>query len=154
VCAGLEWTSPPPAAHDRCVSETFKKDQRDIDAVLAGDGEAYARLVARHQGMIAGRLWRFTRDRRQLEDLVADVFVEAYTSLANFRGEGEFSHWLSVIATRVGYRFWKRRDRLVLTLLYWEGMSVAQAAGETGWSESMVKVQAHRARKKLRRWLE
>jgi RNA polymerase sigma-70 factor (ECF subfamily) len=191
-----------PAAHDRCVAEAFQKnqqnqqDQRDIDAVLSGDGEAYARIVARHQEMIAGRMWRFTRDKRQLEELVADVFVEAYTSLANYRGEGEFSHWLSVIATRVGYRFWKRRDRLrietplenwdgpvppsddpleaaeagetlhalldklpardrlVLTLMYWEGKSVTQVSAETGWSESMVKVQAHRARKKLKRRLE
>lgn len=146
--------------------------------------------------MAAGRLWRFTRDRRQLEELLSDVFVEAYTSLRKFRGEGDFSHWLSVIVTRVGYRFWKQRDRrrvetpleswdaprppepdaleasetaerlhallqrlaprdrLVLTLLYWEDMSVAQAARQTGWSESMVKVQAHRARKKLRELLE
>lgn len=185
--------SPDPAAHDRCVSEA---DQREIDAALSGDGEAYARLVRRYQSMVAGRLWRFTRDRRQLEELVSDVFVEAYTSLSKFRGEGEFSHWLSVIVTRVGYRFWKQRDRrrvevpleswdgprppepdaleadeaaeqlhallnqlpprdrLVLTLMYWEDMSVAQAAKETGWSASMVKVQAHRARKKLRQLLE
>lgn len=176
--------------------EPNEHDRRDIEAVLSGDGDAYARLVERHQSMIAGRLWRFTRDKRQLEELVADVFVEAYTSLANYRGEGAFSHWISVIATRVGYRFWKRRDRLrietpleswdgpipptndpleaaeagrqlhklldqlpprdrlVLTLMYWEGLSISRVAEETGWSESMVKVQAHRARKKLRRRLE
>ena len=46
------------------------------------------------------------------------------------------------------------RDRLVLTLLYWEGYSVAEAAKLAGWSQSMVKVQAHRARKRLRKKIE
>jgi RNA polymerase sigma-70 factor (ECF subfamily) len=46
------------------------------------------------------------------------------------------------------------RDRLVLTLLYLESRSVAEAAELAGWSESMVKVQAHRARQKLRALLE
>jgi RNA polymerase sigma factor (sigma-70 family) len=174
-----------------------EQDRQDVAASLNGDGQAYERLIRRHQQMIAKRMWRFSRDRRELEELVEDVFVEAYRSLASFRSEAPLSHWLGTIATRVGFRFWKRRrrraehetplqdwdapvegdpapleaaeagrqlqnllgrlpprDRLVLTLLYWEEMSVAQAAEQTGWSESMVKVQAHRARKKLRRWLE
>ncbi len=42
------------------------------------------------------------------------------------------------------------RDRLVLTLLYLEQLTVAQAAERAGWSQTMVKVQAHRARKKLK----
>jgi RNA polymerase sigma-70 factor (ECF subfamily) len=46
------------------------------------------------------------------------------------------------------------RDRLVLTLIYLEGASVAQAAELTGWSRTMVKVQAHRARAKLRRLVD
>ena len=43
------------------------------------------------------------------------------------------------------------RDRLVLTLIYLEGNSVAEAAELAGWSRIMVKVQAHRARVKLKR---
>ena len=128
--------------------------------------------------------------------MVADVFVETYTSLRRYSGRAPFAHWLNTIATRVGYRFWKRRrqlvhevplqdwdapaelesdpleaaetgerlhlllaqlpprDRLVLTLMYLEELSVAQTAKQTGWSQSMVKVQAHRARNKLRILLE
>lgn len=42
------------------------------------------------------------------------------------------------------------RDRLVLTLLYVEERSVADTARLSGWTESMVKSQAHRARIKLK----
>jgi RNA polymerase sigma-70 factor (ECF subfamily) len=46
------------------------------------------------------------------------------------------------------------RDRLVMTLMYLEQCSVAEIVQLTGWSESMVKVQAHRARARLRKICE
>ena len=45
-------------------------------------------------------------------------------------------------------------DRLVLTLLDVEGFSVAEIAEMTNWSNSKVKVRAHRARANLRRVLQ
>jgi RNA polymerase sigma-70 factor (ECF subfamily) len=170
-------------------------DARDIRASLDGDGDAYSRLVDRHQALVAACMWRFTRDRGEWETLVQDVFVEAYYCLERYRGRGPFAAWLRTLATRVGYGFWKRqakrrkhnelslqdwqhvarpaptrtftpaeaaeivhrllaelppRDRLVLTLLYLDGCSIAEASERTGWSETLVKVQAHRARRKLR----
>ncbi len=46
------------------------------------------------------------------------------------------------------------RDRLVLTLRYIEDESVEGTAEATGWSKTMVKVQAWRARSKLRKLFE
>ena len=43
------------------------------------------------------------------------------------------------------------RDRLVLTLFYIESRSVAEAADLAGWSQTMVKVQAYRARQKFQK---
>jgi RNA polymerase sigma-70 factor (ECF subfamily) len=165
----------------------------DLKAAARGDGESYARVIRRHQQLVARRMTRFTRDPREIEELVHEVFVEAYFSLKGFRSDAPFEHWLQRIATRVGYRHWTRqgrernresidllepeaargggslddrdevaaaldklsaRDRLVLTLLYLESRSVAEAADLAGWSESMVKVQAHRARRRLRALLE
>ncbi len=174
------------------------EDQRDISASLVGDGQAFARLVRRHQDAIARYLWRFTRDRAMLDELAQDVFVEAYFNLARFRGEAPLLMWLRTIATRVGYRYWKRRrreqvpgvlslaemeqvlanpqpqlspeeagerlhamlsrlrprDRLVLTLMYFEELSVAEIAQLTGWTQTLVKVQAMRARGRLKKLLE
>jgi len=168
----------------------------EVQRAAAGDGQAYARLIARHQSAIAQYMWRFTRDRGRWEELVHDVFVEAYLSLRGYRGQSPLEHWLRRIATRVGYRHWTERnkarqrsgpletaetpaaadtneaasqaaetvhrllaklaprDRLVLTLLHLEEQSIAEIASLTGWSRIMVKVQAHRARAKLKRLLE
>jgi RNA polymerase sigma-70 factor (ECF subfamily) len=165
----------------------------DIRQSRQGDAEAYRRLIEQHQKHVSGILWRFSRDRAVHEELVQDVFVEAYMSLRSYHQKAPFSHWLSRIATRVGYRYWKQmarrretesftlaewdqvpddsagqmdpaeaasllhrllaqlrpRDRLVLTLRYLEGCDVAETARRTGWTKSMVKVQAARAKRRL-----
>jgi RNA polymerase sigma-70 factor (ECF subfamily) len=172
-------------------------DLEDIWQARQGDNEAYRRLIERHQEHIGRILWRFTRDRQVHEELVQDAFVEAYLSLASYRGKAPLAHWLSRIATRVGYRYWKQtarqqrqetfslrewdkiadetteqrdssraaalmhqmlaqlppRDRLVLTLRYLEECDVAETARRTGWTKTLVKVQASRARKKLKKLL-
>jgi RNA polymerase sigma-70 factor (ECF subfamily) len=193
----LEATTSNNRPPDSAADHSDPLDRHDIRASLGGDGEAYARLVGRYQQTIASYLWRFVRDRGRCEELVHDVFVEAYLGLRNFRGDAPLLHWLRKIATRVGYRHWRQqarrkaqtaaaiqawdgavqtdvnaleaaeaaamlhavlerlspRDRLVLTLMYLEGCSVAEIAQLSGWSGTMVKVQAHRARGRLKKLL-
>jgi RNA polymerase sigma-70 factor (ECF subfamily) len=86
-------------------------DTEDILLSRAGDSEAYERLVERYQEHVAKIVWRFSRDHRIHEELIQDVFVETYMSLGTFRGQAPFSHWLSRIATRVGYHYWKAQTR-------------------------------------------
>lgn len=165
-----------------------------VQSSLSGDGDAYARLVRRHQQHVAARMWRFTRTRADHSELVQDVFVEAFLSLHTYRGDAPFEHWLARISTAVGYRHWRSkakarehrslpveelrtlaaeepermnateaadtlhslmdqlppRDRLVLMLRYVEDRTLEETAQLTGWSVAMVKVQAWRARSKLK----
>jgi len=96
----------------------------DVRQSRQGDSGAYRRLIERHQEHVSGILWRFSRDRLVHEELVQDVFVEAYMSLRGYRGKAPFEHWLSRIATRVGYRYWKqtarRRETENFTLEEWD----------------------------------
>ncbi len=172
------------------------EDRRDIRQSLLGGEEAYARIIGRYQPMIATQMWRFSRDAAVVEELVQEVFVEAYLSLGKFKGRAPLLHWLRKIATRTGYRYWRKRtreqdrrealvrradellppadpspseaaeylhtllaqlpaeDRLVLTLHYFEALDTREIAERMGWTRSLVKVRAYRARKKLRTLLE
>ena len=98
-------------ARDATAEERQRQDVADIAATLGGDGQAYERLVRRHQAAVARQMWRFTRDRGVLEELVQEVFVQAYFSLGRYEGRAPLAHWLSRIAVRVGYRHWKRKAR-------------------------------------------
>ena len=178
------------------MSVVSDEDWRDIRQSLAGDEEAYARIIGRYQLKIAAQMWRFSRDAAVVEELVQEAFVEAYLSLGKFKGRAPLLHWLRKIATRVGYRYWRKRtreqdrrevlarraeelvpppdaspseageylhvllarlpaeDRICLTLHYFEGCDTREIAERLGWTRSLVKVRAHRARKKLRSLLE
>ncbi|MBN1424569.1 RNA polymerase sigma factor [Candidatus Fermentibacteria bacterium] len=104
--AGIVAHSPPKA-----LVLTLDPDRADIDACLRGEHDAFARIVRRYEQSIARQLWRFTRDRDELEDLIQEVFVEAYRGLRSYRSNAPLLHWLRRIGTRVGYRHWKRRER-------------------------------------------
>jgi RNA polymerase sigma-70 factor (ECF subfamily) len=56
-------------------------------------------------------MFRFARNKGAHQELVQDVFVEAYLSLSTYKAKAPFSHWLSGIATSVGYQFWKQNRR-------------------------------------------
>lgn len=45
----------------------------------------------------------------------------------------------------------KPSERQVISMLYLDNLSVSETSAETGWTEGMVKMRAHRARKKLQR---
>ena len=47
--------------------------ESDIRDTLAGDGEAYRRVIERHQQEIARRLRKFSRDPRVIEELVQET---------------------------------------------------------------------------------
>jgi RNA polymerase sigma-70 factor (ECF subfamily) len=124
-------------------SATEKKSEKSGDAAVdiedvrqsrRGDSEAYRRLIERHQEHVARIMWRFSRDRREHEELVEDVFVEAYMSLNTYRRKAPFEHWLARIATRVGYRYWKRTARRHLgkglSLEQWEQVADKTIAGK------------------------
>lgn len=94
----------------------------DITATLQADELAFARLVERYRQMVDGQMWRFTRDRNLHEELVQEVFVEAYLNLGKFRFAGPFGGWLRTIALRTGYRFWKNLgNEKFVPLMDWDG---------------------------------
>lgn len=94
------------------------------------------------------RHWKNQGRSRREESLEAGHLLE------------ELSHFEAQPATEVAehlhalLQLIKPRNRLVLTMLYWEEHNVAQAAKLLGWSQSMVKVQAWRARRELKELIE
>jgi RNA polymerase sigma-70 factor (ECF subfamily) len=86
-------------------------DWADIRASLEGDEAAFGRLIDRHEPAIAAQMSRLCRDPMVCEELVQDVFVKAYFSLAGYRGEAPFVHWLRRIASRVAFDYCRQASR-------------------------------------------
>ncbi|MEA1948457.1 MAG: sigma-70 family RNA polymerase sigma factor [Thermodesulfobacteriota bacterium] len=188
------------------VNHSKPSDDEIVRRILDGDVNAFEHLLVKYQDKVL-RIVRKRIPYGQVEETAQDVFVRAYQSLPAFKGKNGFLQWLSVIAVRTCYDFWRKQyrvrelamstltekhqdwlekiisnqssrlfneqssqkearevlnwaldrlsaeDRMVLELVYLEGLSGKEAAELLGWSVANVKIRSHRSRKKLRKLL-
>jgi RNA polymerase sigma-70 factor (ECF subfamily) len=83
---------------------TSTNDRSIVEAVLAGDREAFRHLVEREGPGIVSACTRVLGDRSEAEDVAQEAFVIAYRSLSSWRADGAFGAWLSRIAVRLAIR--------------------------------------------------
>jgi RNA polymerase sigma factor (sigma-70 family) len=89
--------------------QTGPADKEIINSVLGGDQALYAHLVKRYQNFVFTIVLRYTTNREDAEEIAQDVFVKAYRSLADFRGESKFSTWLYTIVTTTCITFLRKK---------------------------------------------
>ena len=84
-------------------------DNEIISRVLKGEQNAYAELVNRYQNYVFTLILRMIKSREDAEEVAQDVFIKAYRSLADFRGESKFSTWLYTIANTTSITFLRKK---------------------------------------------
>ena len=84
-------------------------DNEIISRVLKGEQNAYAELVSRYQAYVFTLTLRMIKAREDAEEVAQDVFVKAYRSLADFRGESKFSTWLYTITNTTCITFLRKK---------------------------------------------
>ena len=93
----LEFGRVLPAADPLTITARRAALAATIRAVAAGDQDAFARLYADYARMVhailLGRI-----PRRDVDDLVQDVFLTAYTRLRELREPAAFGGWVATIA--------------------------------------------------------
>ena len=182
-------------------------DNEVITRVLKGEVNVYELLMNKYQSTVLSILKK-RLPLEQIEEVAQIVFIKAYQSLPTYKRESPFKNWLSSIAVRSCYDFWRTRykkkeislnsisegekewldkaileqsiavlakkgqeseakallnwalgklspeDRMVLELIYLEGLSHKEASGLLGWSVTNVKVRSFRSRRKLQKLLK
>jgi RNA polymerase sigma-70 factor (ECF subfamily) len=77
-----------------------RDDQAAIQAVLAGDKEAYGALVVRYSGRLFRVAFRITGNEADAEDVVQDAWLRGYRKLESFEYRSDFGTWIYRIAVR------------------------------------------------------
>ena len=77
-----------------------RNDQAAIQAVLAGDKEAYGALVVRYSGRLFRVAFRITGNEADAEDVVQDAWLRGYRKLESFEYRSDFGTWIYRIAVR------------------------------------------------------
>ena len=80
-----------------------------VNRARAGDSDAFAALVCRHQRMVYNLALKILGDSHQAGDVQQEVFLSALRSVGKFRGEASFSTWLYRIALNACRRALKKR---------------------------------------------
>lgn len=102
----------PPLARGRQLFSTRSTaappevlDERAaVDAVLAGDRDAFRFLVDRESAAVIRACHRVLGDVHEAEDAAQEAFVTAFKSLAGWRADGPFGAWITRIAVRIAIR--------------------------------------------------
>jgi RNA polymerase sigma-70 factor (ECF subfamily) len=95
---------PAPATRSEVIDE-----RTAVDAVLAGDRDAFRFLVEHEGPAVLRACHRILGDLHESEDAAQEAFVTAFRSLAAWRGDGPFGAWLTRIAIRIALRRAQRR---------------------------------------------
>lgn len=94
--------APPDLIHAR--------DRALVEQALAGELDAFNRLVTLYQDYLFAMVVRSLNDREAAADAVQEAFFSAYRNLARFRGDS-FRSWLTRIALNAATDILRSRKR-------------------------------------------
>ena len=124
---------------------TGLSDTEIISRVLQREQTAFSQIVERYQNYVFSLVLRFVENREDAEEIAQDVFVKAYRSLADFRGESKFSTWLFTIARTSCISFLRKR-KLDTQSLDNERTGIQLANKESGFRADIVEQKSRHER--------
>src|ERR1700754_1014655 len=119
-------------------------DTEIIKKILQGDQASFAILVQRYQQYVFTLVHRFTDSREDAEEISQDVFVKAYRSLADFRGESKFSTWLYTVV-RTSCITFLRKKKLDTTSIDNERTFIQLENKESGFKANAIEQKSRHA---------
>ena len=111
-----------------------------VELARQGDRDAFRQLVERHQDDVYYLALGLLRNPDDAEDVVQDVFIRAYRSLARFRARSRLSTWLYRVTLNACRDFQRRRRFAALQ----ESIGLVPRA-ESRWVEERADADPERA---------
>jgi len=85
-----------------------------VELCQTGDPQAFARLVALHEGMVFNLSARLLGDPEEAKDAAQEVFLQVFRTLGRFEGRSSLRTWIFRIVVnhcRNRQRWWRRRRK-------------------------------------------
>jgi RNA polymerase sigma-70 factor (ECF subfamily) len=93
------------------IKDTLSEnDSEVIHRVVRGEVNAFEILMNRYQEQVL-RIVKKRVPYGRIEEMAQEVFIRAYQGLPAIRQKENFRHWISSIAVRTCYDFWRKEYR-------------------------------------------
>jgi len=76
------------------MKSRLEEDRELVELTQTGDSHAFETLIRRYTPPLTRFLRRFMRDSDDVEDVVQETFIRAYTAINRFRSDSAFSTWI------------------------------------------------------------
>lgn len=99
-------------ASSEALAREGAHEGRLVELCRGGDPQAFARLVALHEGMVFNLAARLLGDPEEARDASQEVFLQVFRTLARFEGRSSLRTWIFRIVVnqcRNRRRWWRRR---------------------------------------------
>lgn len=113
-------------------------DERVAAAVQAGDHEAFGVLIDRYQAKLLRYGTRFLARTEDIEDMVQDAFIKAYTNIQSYDATFPFSPWMYRIAHNTFVNELKKQKRQPWSVFDADTLFPTIAANETADRATLV----------------
>jgi RNA polymerase sigma-70 factor (ECF subfamily) len=91
------------------AQNTEPSDTELVAGARAGDPDAFAELVRRHERHVYNLAYRMLGRSEDARDASQEAFISCYRNLRRFRGDSAFSTWLHRIAVNACYDLLRKR---------------------------------------------
>jgi|GEM_PF-134062 len=86
-------------------------DTELVDMVKGGESEAFGELVCRYQSKVNSLALKITKNENDAQEVVQEVFLNAFAKLHSFKGTAAFSSWLYRVAANGALMLLRSRKR-------------------------------------------
>lgn len=97
---------PNPPVNPSASSE---QDRQWVQLALEGRNSAFEQIMKKYREPIWHHIFKMVRNEEEVDDLVQETFIKAFSSLASYSTQFAFSTWLYKIATNHTIDFLRRR---------------------------------------------
>jgi len=97
-------------------SQSSEQDRELVERALKGDQAAYNQLVEKYRNALTRHVQRMVRQQGEVDDLVQECFIKAFSALSSYSTDYAFSTWLYKIATNHTIDFLRKKKLSTLSI--------------------------------------
>ncbi|GMQ83102.1 MAG: RNA polymerase sigma factor RpoE [Rhodothermia bacterium] len=97
-------------------SQSSEQDRELVEKALSGNQPAYNELMEKYRNALTRHVQRMVRKQGEVDDLVQECFIKAFSALKSYSTDYAFSTWLYKIATNHTIDFLRKKKLSTMSI--------------------------------------